>query len=290
MPEPIRDSGLAVPRDDEFFVGWMASAPVGIARVARSAVIALLCAGVAAAVLAAASQHPPVPSVWEEKSTTLEGVLICDPYPRLVCAQPDGSGPRHVLLVAQGKFGLLDPADYCGGDITKPWPDAERDALIARMKSLAGMGVRVSGTILRRGRGEMMEVLSAEATVNAAAAVSASTALAAAAEPFDLHEADLVGEIVDPKCFYGAMKPGEGKTHRACAARCVAGGISPVLVVRSGVNPDRCVLLTTADGRALNGPVVAAGLVGEPVRVRGRAVSLGGIEFLRVAEGGISRR
>ena len=35
----------------------------------------------------------------------------------------------------------------------------------------------------------------------------------------------LKGEIIDPKCYLGAMKPGGGKTHKACAMRCIAGGI-----------------------------------------------------------------
>lgn len=286
MPDPRGTP----PNPDEFFVGWMAHSPAGVARRVRWLVGTILCAALVAGVLATATQNAPVPSVWEDSATALDGVLVCDPYPRLVSARTDGSGPRHVLLVAQGKFGLLDPADYCGGDISRPAPDPDRDALIASMRSLAGMGVRVSGTLLRRGRGEMLEVRAIESSAAVAAGVSPATAVAATAQPFDLREAELVGEIVDPKCFYGAMKPGEGKTHRACAARCVAGGISPVLVVRDGVNPDRCLVLTAADGSPLNAMVIAMGLVGEPVRVRGRVLSLGGIEFLRIPEGGVVRR
>ena len=286
MPDP---RGSA-PEHDEFFVGWMPHAPTGIARRARWLASALVGAAIAAGVLATATQNAPVPSVWEDAATVLDGVLICDPYPRLVTARADNAGPRHVLLVAQGKFGLIDPADYCGGDLARPAPDPDRDALIARMKAMSGMGVRVSGTLLRRGRGEMLEVQTIESNAAVAAGISPAAAVAATARPFDLREADLVGEIVDPKCFYGAMKPGEGKTHRACAARCVAGGISPVLVVRDGVNPDRCLVLTTDDGSAFNARVIAAGLVGEPVRVRGRVLSLGGIEFVRVADGGLFRR
>jgi len=38
----------------------------------------------------------------------------------------------------------------------------------------------------------------------------------------------LRGEIIDPKCFFGVMKPGSGKTHKSCAARCLSGGIPAV--------------------------------------------------------------
>ncbi|MFN0011470.1 MAG: hypothetical protein ACKVS8_07480 [Phycisphaerales bacterium] len=269
-------------RTSEFFVGYLAKAPAGIARRARVAVALLLVAALAVAGVATVSQNPPVPSVWQSELTTLEGVLVCDPYPRLVVREPGAAGTRHVLLTAQGKFGLLDPADYCGGDITKPWPDPERDALVAKITGLAGATVRVSGTILRRERGEMMEVLGVEGL--ASAPPVPSTLYAAADSGVD---ADLVGEIVDPKCFYGAMKPGEGKTHKACAVRCVAGGITPVLVVRSADRPDRCIVLTTAAGEPINAHVLA--VVGERVRVQGRAVRVaefepdgGPIEFLRV--------
>jgi len=38
-------------------------------------------------------------------------------------------------------------------------------------------------------------------------------------------EFDLVGEIVDSKCYFGNMNPGNGKVHRDCAVRCMSGGI-----------------------------------------------------------------
>jgi len=37
----------------------------------------------------------------------------------------------------------------------------------------------------------------------------------------------LVGEIVDSKCFLGVMNPGQLTTHRACAIRCISGGVRP---------------------------------------------------------------
>jgi hypothetical protein len=43
----------------------------------------------------------------------------------------------------------------------------------------------------------------------------------------------LRGEIIDPKCYIGAMKPGGGKTHKACAQLCLSGGIPPMLVTRN---------------------------------------------------------
>jgi len=36
--------------------------------------------------------------------------------------------------------------------------------------------------------------------------------------------AEVRGEVIDPKHYIGAMKPGGGKTHKACAELCLAGG------------------------------------------------------------------
>lgn len=43
---------------------------------------------------------------------------------------------------------------------------------------------------------------------------------------------NLQGEIVDPKCYIGAMKPGGGKVHKSCAVLCIRGGIPPMFVTR----------------------------------------------------------
>jgi len=46
----------------------------------------------------------------------------------------------------------------------------------------------------------------------------------------DLGRWKLAGEICDGKCLAGAMRPGRGLAHKACANLCVAGGVPPVFV------------------------------------------------------------
>ena len=58
--------------------------------------------------------------------------------------------------------------------------------------------------------------------------------------PTSLGVATLRGEIVDSKCYLGAMKPGDQKTHKACATLCIRGGIPPVLVERLPGGGTRC--------------------------------------------------
>lgn len=60
----------------------------------------------------------------------------------------------------------------------------------------------------------------------------------------------VTGEIVDPKCFFGVMKPGFGKVHMSCAIRCISGGIPPILTTNPNPEGTRdYYFLTTSDGR-----------------------------------------
>jgi hypothetical protein len=89
-----------------------------------------------------------------------------------------------------------------------------------------------------------------------------------------LGELTLTGEIVDSKCYLGVMNPGHTKVHRDCAARCISGGIPPILVTSGDAY-----LLTGRDGRKLNQEV--RDLVGETIQVQGAVVQDGETATLR---------
>ena len=85
----------------------------------------------------------------------------------------------------------------------------------------------------------------------------------------------LEGEVVDSKCFLGVMKPGNLKPHRACATRCISGGVPPVFLVRDARGHATYYLLTSADGGAVGRQLVDRALVAEPLRVTGRVRAVG---------------
>jgi len=66
----------------------------------------------------------------------------------------------------------------------------------------------------------------------------------------------MVGEICDGKCTSGAMRPGTGIAHRACARLCLAGDIPPVLVTVQPALGRSFFLLAGPDG----GPPMPDGL------------------------------
>jgi len=74
------------------------------------------------------------------------------------------------------------------------------------------------------------------------------------------------GEIIDPKCYLGAMNPGEGKPHRSCAIRCISGGIMPMITYMENGQKKYAVLLGE-NGEKINSQVLD--FVAEPVEIKG---------------------
>lgn len=88
------------------------------------------------------------------------------------------------------------------------------------------------------------------------------------------------GEICDGKCYTGAMRPGEGLAHRACANVCLVGGVPPVFVSTDRIDGEEFLLMADADG----GPVTDALLdhVATLVEVEGDVERRGDILVFRI--------
>jgi hypothetical protein len=95
------------------------------------------------------------------------------------------------------------------------------------------------------------------------------------------------GEIVDSKCWLGVMNPGALTPHRACAVRCLSGGIPPILLVRRPDGPPLHLLLADANGRPINDRILD--LVAEPVTVEGELIQQGPLLVLRSDPASIRR-
>jgi methionine sulfoxide reductase heme-binding subunit len=74
------------------------------------------------------------------------------------------------------------------------------------------------------------------------------------------------GEVIDPKCYFGAMNPGEGKPHLSCAVRCISGGIMPVL--KYEINKEKkYAVLVGLHGEKINDDIIK--YIGLPVQIEG---------------------
>ncbi len=126
--------------------------------------------------------------------------------------------------------------------------------------------------------------------------VAEDTAVAARADDADANVQHsrvhtVVGEIVDTKCYLGAMKPGRGKPHRDCASLCIRGGIPAALLVRTADGERQLIHLVDLAGRPLGRELLDR--VGQPVEVSGRLhrkddrvfLVLPGAEWIQAADG-----
>jgi hypothetical protein len=245
-------NGAAPP--DELYVGYL-PVPQHQRRFLRWLVPAALWSLCALTFVWARSQADPGPAVWEDgRPERFVGTVATAPYP-ILFANTDGKpGARAMLLVEAGKHG--------GGD---------------RVSSLSGRRVSVSGWRLHRDGREIVELEPGESGIRADQADPAAAPLPA---PTEQGQVVLRGEIVDSKCFLGAMKPGEGKTHKECATLCITGGIPPMLVTRDAGGRVSYFLLMGPGGGALDRSVFP--LIGEPVEVSGELADWNGLWLLRV--------
>jgi hypothetical protein len=241
---------------DEFYIGWEAKAAPGLRRIMLNLVVVLVSVVLLAAVGLAASQQLIGQSVFEwGTSKTFSGILRIEPYQHLIVPRPGKAeaAPQFstYYLVAPWKFGL------------------DREAL----QSLSGKLVTLKGTLIYRDGQTMIE------TKPEWIQAKNEPAVIPLPESIRLGRQTLVGEIVDSKCFLGVMNPGQLAPHRACAIRCISGGIPPVLVVRQKNGPSIYLLLVSAEGKPVNQNVLE--MVAEPVEIRGEVGRQGDQLILR---------
>lgn len=220
------------------------------------AVALLLLSMIVPAVLAI-SQRMIGQSVFEwGEIKNFSGVLQMTPYPHLLVTRPgeiDGLPLfSDYYLVAQWKYGLDSAA----------------------IAALDGKNVTLKGTLIYRGNQTMIETRTD--WIQASDKTLATTPLP---QLVPLGKQTLVGEIVDSKCFLGVMNPGQLAPHRACAIRCISGGIPPVLLVRQKDGPAIYLLLVSADGKPVNKLVLD--MVAEPLEITGEVERQGELLILR---------
>ena len=257
--------------DGEFFVGYAVATPPGVARFVRRVVAAALAAGAAFALVAVAAHDPPAASSFEYgHEREFVGWIREAPVPLLVVP-----GPACTEVCAA----------------TTSWPLARYGTKRGAAELVAGLDgrlVRLAGVLVHRGDRTLLDVVPGSLAVLAEAEASAPSGPAPEARVEDLGIHTLTGEVVDGKCHLGVMRPGEGKAHRACAARCIASGAPPMLRLLDPDGRERTLLLVGADGRALNRELLP--WVAERVEVTGRVLRVDGDVLVLHAEPGTYRR
>jgi len=249
----VTDRSTLASNADAFFIGWEAT-PSSYVRFIKPVSFALILGALAVGAVLALSQSDSGAGQWDNSNVvTLRGLAFAKPYAMLrIPGEEPGKSPRTYLLVEDGKFGALPRV----ARFVQDRPD--------------GAPVEVNGTVLHRGDRWMLALEEGDRGMRRLPEEEAKklpdlcwSAPKVLAESVTLH-----GEIIDSKCYLGAMSPGGGKTHKACAMRCIAGGVPPMLVTRNAAKRERFFLLVTTDGRGANEAVFP--YVGDQVQVHGR--------------------
>ncbi len=208
-----------------FYVGYLPT-PSGL-KLFLIAVAALLIGGFAAlGLLLGIAQDDPGSGEfnWGWGAQTVTGRLEARPYPILHVSTGTDHIPvgRTLLLSGVGKKGVQ-----------------------SRVAELDGKLIQLKGIALKRGDIDALQVGDAKQAI----VVLEGGAPTAAVR--DLGRWRLTGEICDGKCLAGAMRPGTGLSHRACANLCLIGGAPPVFVTRDAVDGQNFFLLGDRSGGPL---------------------------------------
>lgn len=212
--------------DPGFFVGYFKKVPPAILRVTLVFGGFFIAGLVGASLALALSEKSPGSGgyVDELRGGRLSGFIETQPYPILRVPARDGQAPRAIMLSGQGKTGVAETA-----------------------RPLDGRWAEVSGIFVKRGDLDML-------LVGGRDGLRAATLPTDAAQPgkvIPLGRWRLTGEICDGKCFAGAMRPGSGLAHKACANLCITGGVPPVFVTTSPVDGRSFLLMAGTDGGPL---------------------------------------
>ena len=248
----------------EFYVGYFKTPPA-LAKFLRWVLPVLIVVALAVAWFVSRSQNDPGDGVWHDDAESLVGRIAAKPYPLIrVPSRLADSPVETILLVSEGKHG--------GGE---------------RVAALDGRIVRVRGTILERDGRRLLELTKDDALTPGNSLSQPEEARLASPTVVPMGQVTLRGEIIDPKCYAGAMKPGEGKTHKECATLCISGGIPPMFVTVDDAGRRSYYLLTNPAGEALDDRILP--FVADAVEISGALEMRDDLQVLKIDPGSIRR-
>ncbi|MEM6578658.1 MAG: hypothetical protein AAF678_09205 [Pseudomonadota bacterium] len=220
---------LAVPTDLRFFV-WALTAT-------------LLMVSVGIGYWIGTTQDDPGPGAFrfDFGPQTVSGVIELTPLPVLHVTEGNEriATGRTLMLSGQGKNGAQN-----------------------RPAAIDGQRVTASGILLQRGELDMLQLRGGTNGLD----VAEGSGEVPASE--DLGRWRLAGEICDGKCLAGAMRPGRGLAHKACANLCLIGGVPPVFVSTQPVEGSAFLMISGPGREAI--PEAVYDFMAQYISVEGR--------------------
>jgi nitrite reductase/ring-hydroxylating ferredoxin subunit/catechol 2,3-dioxygenase-like lactoylglutathione lyase family enzyme len=272
-PRPLPE-GTAVPpvniagteskaqQKNDFYIGWQKAAPKAYATLAwQSALLVGLCGMMLLWGITLHQRHISDVKFLDGDKNGYRGQLVAQPFPALrMMHGRDAYGNPEVTtfpLMNAWKFGA-------GHAVQKILGNKQTQNVVVHADLLEREGVRA---LTLHDRPDAIQLI--------------NDAALPAAKLSEEHDTLIEGMIIDPKCYLGAMNPGEGKPHRSCAIRCIEGGIMPMVVFKGKNGKQQYAVLLGASGEPVNQRIGYA--VAEPVALRGKIFSFDNWLVLKVA-------
>lgn len=254
-----------IPKPDEFYVGYLPVMPPITRSFLTKVVVATAFVVVLTCGLVVLNQREFTTNNFEYGiSTQLEGVVYKTPVPHLVVNlgvdQYGKKLSKTVLLVGQGKAGAAKAIERIEDRLGQ---------------SIVGRQIVLNGYLIY-GDGKALFQIMDSKNINP---VMSFNTMEAQSAMIDMGESSISGEVIDPKCYFGVMKPGEGKAHRSCAIRCIAGGIPPLFHVS---NSSEYYILMGQNFEPINQHVL--GLVGDQIKLSGKVMLMNDWKVLVVSK------
>ena len=222
---------MKTPERDIFFIGFLNEIPRGLRAFLAVTCVVLPCLFAGLGFTISATQDDPGDGSFrfDLGRQELVGVVVAKPYPTLTITE----GNEHfeaghtIMLSGQGKRGGMAAEQFDG--------------------KLA----RVQGVPLTRGDLDMLQLAGGQ-----------RRPMEAEGEAFVPPDTDygrwrVTGEICDGECLAGAMRPGRGLAHKACANLCLIGDIPPVLALTGPVEGQMFMLIGGPDGGPMPAEMLA---------------------------------
>lgn len=255
---------------EDFYIGYLPKAPESYSKWAKKFVWIIIGVIILLAAMLTIAQKTFSKGVFNYgNQTELEGFLKMSPVPHLQVYNDKGIFGENiyktVILTGAFKFGADDIVKTIFKENNIP---VLNDSTYVKMK---GTLIYNDGKALF----ELTEGAQSLVGIQSIPDVILNDTLSndnfiGGFNPYKLETA-LIGEIIDPKCYFGAMKPGSGKIHKSCAVRCISGGIPPVLKVDVNGNNEYYILYSE-NGKYVNQEVLE--YVAENVEIRGHFEAL----------------
>ena len=253
-------------KNDEFYVSYIdGSLGSKTKQTIKRFVFVAVGIIILAALVFSIAQKPFKNSTFELTSATkITGTFHENPYPMLRVQIAENEF-KNILLLGFGKSSA------------NPFLETLRNEI----EDLNGKTLNIEGNLIYYNGKTLIQITSDEKVT-----LSKENPSNITPQKTSISEMNLQGEIIDPKCYFGVMKPGKGKIHRSCAVRCISGGIPPVLATTDNNNISQYYLLTDLNGNPINQAVLP--FIGKPSEITGVVVKMEDWYLLKIDVDNIS--